>query len=153
MSSLKSLNFAVLPKADENPTNERRTRIIVRLEEQKSLLANPNFVRKVRSFVKDDGVRKSVENEQRVTPWWRQHADGNYLFAIRLGSKAVEFEKGKAAIAVPSLDKLPAVIDTLIAAVRTGELDTQLAQGRQLPPKAKTPESPKAAEPKKSRWG
>jgi hypothetical protein len=40
--------------------------------------------------------------------------------------KPIEFEKGKAAIAVPSLDKLPTVIDTLITAVRNGELDEQL---------------------------
>jgi hypothetical protein len=37
--------------------------------------------------------------------------------------KPIEFKKGKAAIAVPSLDRLPSVIDTLIAAVRKGELD------------------------------
>jgi hypothetical protein len=29
---------------------------------------------------------------------------------------------------MPSLDKLPSVIDTVIAAVRNGELDEQLAQ-------------------------
>jgi hypothetical protein len=40
--------------------------------------------------------------------------------------KPIEFEKGKAAIAVPSLDKLPSVIDTLITAVLNGELDEQI---------------------------
>ena len=45
---------------------------------------------------------------------------------VRSGLK-IEFEKGKAAIAVPSLDKLPSVIDTVITAVRDGELDQQLA--------------------------
>jgi hypothetical protein len=39
------------------------------------------------------------------------------------GTKPIEFEKGKAAIAVPSRDKLPALIDTLIAAAKAGELD------------------------------
>ena len=145
MTSLNSLNFVALPKVDGDPTGERRKRTIVRLEEQKLLVSNPNFVRKVRTFVKENGVRKSVENEQRVMPWWRQHTDGTYLFAIKLGSRAVEFEKGKAAVAVPSLEKLPSVIDTLIAAVRRGELDVQLAQCRQSPPKAD--------EVKKSRWG
>ncbi len=43
-----------------------------------------------------------------------------------------EFDKGKSAIAVPSLDKLPTVIDTLIAAVRNGELDEQLVQGSKV---------------------
>jgi hypothetical protein len=33
----------------------------------------------------------------------------------------------KPEIAVPSLDKLPSVIDTLITAIRAGELDPQLA--------------------------
>jgi hypothetical protein len=35
----------------------------------------------------------------------------------------MEFEKGKQAIAVPSRDKLPAIIDALIAAAKAGELD------------------------------
>jgi hypothetical protein len=56
---------------------------------------------------------------------------------VKVGSKRVEFEKGKAAIAVGSLDKLSAVIDTLIKAVRAGELDEQLNQsstfGRPIP--------------------
>lgn len=137
MSSLKSLNFTALPKTDANPTMERRNRTITRLEEQKLLLSNPNYVRKVRSFTKVDGVRKSIENDQRVTPWWRRHIDGSYLFSIRSGSKSIEFEKGKAAIAVPSLDKLPAVIDTLITATRNGELDAPLAQGSRQPPAKK----------------
>lgn len=84
-----------------------------------------------------DGIRTSVENEQRVTPWWRRQADASYLFTIRSGSKAIEFEKGKAAVAVPSLDKRPVVIDTIIVAIRNGELDTQLAQGIRPPPARK----------------
>jgi hypothetical protein len=54
-------------------------------------------------------------------------SNGSYLFFIRAGQKAVEFEKGKSAVAVASRDKLPAMIDTLITAVRAGEIDDQLA--------------------------
>lgn len=66
--------------------------------------------------------------------------NGSYAFFIRSGWKAIEFEKGKAAIAVPSLEKLPSIIDTLITAVRNGELDEQLAQASKdaKPPKAKS---------------
>jgi hypothetical protein len=55
------------------------------------------------------------------------------------GLKPIEFEKGKPAIAVQSLDKLPSVIDTLITAVRNGELDQQFADARKQmnPRKAK----------------
>ena len=47
------------------------------------------------------------------------------LVRFRAG-KLIEFEKGKTTIVVSSLDKLAAVIDTLIAAVKAGELDGQL---------------------------
>jgi hypothetical protein len=40
--------------------------------------------------------------------------------SIKFGARAIKFEGGKARIVVPSKDKLPAVIDTLIAAVRAG---------------------------------
>jgi hypothetical protein len=50
------------------------------------------------------------------------------VFFVRQGWKPVEFEKGNAAIVVPSLDKLPSVIDTVITSVRNGELDQQLAE-------------------------
>ena len=50
---------------------------------------------------------------------------------LKVGSKRIEFEKGKAAIAtIASFEKLPTVIDTLIKAVRAGELDAQLSEGK-----------------------
>jgi hypothetical protein len=58
--------------------------------------------------------------------------------SVRFGSKPIEFEKGKAGIAVPSKDKLPTVINTLIEAVRAGELDelfTQASKSRPIPKK------------------
>jgi hypothetical protein len=128
MSALKSLTFTTLSKIGVNPTLDRRTNIIARLEEQKLLLYDPNYVRTVRSWVKKDGHLVPVDKHQRVLPWWRVNANGSYVFFVRLGSKPIEFEKGKNAIAVPSLDKVPLVIDILITAVRNGELDQQLAQ-------------------------
>jgi hypothetical protein len=56
----------------------------------------------------------------------RSRTSSVYFF-IRVGAQPLEFKKGKTAVAVPSLEKLPAVIDSLIAAVRTGDLDQQLA--------------------------
>jgi hypothetical protein len=129
MTVLKSLTFTALPKPSVSPTLDRRAKIITRLEEQKRLLADPSYMRTVRSWQKDEAGGKSVvEKKQRVLPWWASSPDGKHVFFVRAGWKPIEFEKGKAAIAVPSLDKLPSVIDTLIAAVRNGELDEQLAQ-------------------------
>jgi hypothetical protein len=61
-------------------------------------------------------------------PWWRSFPNETYAFFIRVGAKPLDFEKGKTAIAVQSLDKLPSLIDTLITAVRNGEFNEQLAQ-------------------------
>jgi hypothetical protein len=116
-----------LPQVGGNPIIDRRTRVIERLEEQKRLLADPHHKRTIRSTVKKDGQKTTVEKQHRILPWWRLAQNGSYVFFIKASQKAVEFEKGKAAIAVPSLDKLPALIDTLISAVRSGELDEQLA--------------------------
>jgi len=128
MSALKSLTFTTLPKIGANPTLDRRTNMIARLEEQKLLLNDPNYIRTSRTWVKKNGELTPVDRQQRVLPWWRVNADGSYVFFVRLGSKPIEFEKGKNAVAVPSLDKMPLVINILITAVRNGELDEQLAQ-------------------------
>ena len=127
MAVLKSLTFLALPQVGANPIIDRRSRVIERLEEQKRLLADPNHKRTIRTTVKKDGEKSTVEKQHRVLPWWRMTQSGSYVFFIKASQKPVEFEKGKAAIAVPSLDKLPALIDTLIGAVRSGELDEQLA--------------------------
>ena len=85
------------------------------------------------------GEKVMTEKKQRVMPWWNAQPSGSCVFFVRAGWKPIEFEKGKAAIAVPSLDKLPSVIDTVISAVRAGELDEQLAQAsaQATPKKAK----------------
>jgi hypothetical protein len=128
MNTLKSLTFTTLPTHGGNPILDRRAKVIARLEEQKLILKDPNYTRKSRTWVKKDGVRTAVEKQHKVPSWWRQHANGTYALFVRSGLKAIEFEKGKPAIAVQSLDKLPSVIDTLITAIRNGELDQQLGE-------------------------
>jgi len=139
MNALKSLTFTTLPTQGANPILDRRAKVIARLEEQKLILKDPNYTRKSRTWVKKDGERVMVEKEQRVPLWWRQHPNGSYALFVRSGLKPIEFEKGKPAIAVSSVDKLPTVIDTLIAAIRNGELDQQFAEAskQSAPRKAK----------------
>ena len=138
MAVLKSLTFTTLPTLSANPTLDRRTRTIARLEEQKLLLKDPNYVRTIRTWARKDGGKSMVERHQRISPWWRMHSNGSYVLLVRSGLKPIEFEKGKMAIAVPSLDKLSSVIDMLISAIRNGELDQQLAQtSKQAAPKSK----------------
>ena len=116
MTVLKSLTFTALPKDSGNPTLNRRTKTVERLEEQKLLLNDPNYVRTVRSWTRKDGQKTMVEKQIRVIPWFRQQSNGS---------------------AVPSIDKMLSVIDTLITAVRNGELDEQLALSGKQPSKRK----------------
>ncbi|MFG3596483.1 hypothetical protein [Bradyrhizobium sp. RDI18] len=78
--------------------------------------------------MKVNGDRQATTKQQVVRPWWKTDPLGQVVMSIKFGAKAIEFEKGKAGIAVPSKDKLPTVIDTLIAAVRVGELDELFSQ-------------------------
>ena len=141
MSALKSLTFTTLPKIGANPALDRRAKMIARLEERKLLLNDPSYTRTVRTWVKKDRQLMPVDKQQRVLPWWRVNANGSYVFFVRSGSKPIEFEKGKNAIAVPSLDKVPLIIDILITAVRNGELDDQLAHAKRPPIAVKSPEA------------
>jgi hypothetical protein len=98
MAVLKSLTFTALPQVGANPIIDRRSRVIERLEEQKRLIADPNHKRTIRTTIKKDGEKTTVEKQHRVLPWWRMTQNGSYVFFIKASQKPVEFEKGKAAI-------------------------------------------------------
>ena len=123
MPVLKSLSFTALPKTGNDPVQQRRAKFVAKLEEQKLLLKDPNHVRTVQRWTKVDGQRQAITKQQAVRPWWKTDPAGQVVMSVKFGAKPIEFEKGKAGIIVPSKDKLPAVIDTLISAVRAGELD------------------------------
>jgi hypothetical protein len=128
MPVLKSLSFTALPKAANDPVQLRRVKFVAKLEEQKLLLKDPNHVRTVQRWTKVDGERQATTKQQAVRPWWKTDAAGQVVMSIKFGAKPIEFEKGKAGIVVASKDKLPTVIDTLISAVRAGELDELFSQ-------------------------
>jgi hypothetical protein len=110
-------------KVARRPTsNLRESRLIQ--SERRAIICNTS-----REDLRPPRLGRAVLHRRWVRgPWWRLNANGSYVFFIRSGSKPIEIEKGKNAIAVPSLDKVPLIIDILITAVRNGELDEQLAQ-------------------------
>src|SRR5258708_16697656 len=112
-----------MPKTASDPVHIRRAKFIDKLEEQKQLLQDPGYIRTVQRMVEVDGQKQPVVRKQRVRPWWKTDASGQLVMSIKFGAKPIEFEKGKAGIAVPSKDTLPGIIDTLIAAVRAGALN------------------------------
>ena len=131
--SLKSLAFTVLPTTARTPLDSRRAKTIERLQEQKQLLEDPNLVRTAKKWATVNGQKQLVDKQRRIQSWWRTAPNGSLVFFVRLGGKPIEFDKGKSGIAVPSAEKLPGVIDTLIAAVQKGELDSVLGQVKRPP--------------------
>src|SRR4051794_27892460 len=128
---LKSFTFVAQPKPSSDPLIIKRERMVARLEDQKKLFADPNFVRTVKRWEKKEGGEKVlVEKPLRTSKWWQQDPSGTVVMTVKVGSKRIEFEKGKAAISVGSIEKLQGVIDSLIKAVRAGELDAQLSEAK-----------------------
>ena len=128
---LKSFTFVPQPKPSSDPLIIKRERMIARLEDQKKLLADPNFVRTVKRWERKEGGEKVlVEKPIRTSKWWQPDQNGGYVMTVKVGSKRIEFEKGKAAIAVGSLEKLPGVIDALIKAVTSWRVGRAVKGGR-----------------------
>jgi hypothetical protein len=65
---------------------------------------------------------------KRIRAWWRTDATRAVVLTVHYGAKPIEFEGGKAAIAVGKKNKLIPTIETVIAAVEAGELDGVLAR-------------------------
>ncbi len=106
MNTLKSLTFvATPPKTINNPTVFRRERLVQRLQEQLQLAKDPSFAPIVTRWKKgEDGVKRPVDHIRRVKPWWKIDGSGFVVLTVRYGFKPVEFEKGKGAIAVGTVE-------------------------------------------------
>lgn len=133
MSHLKGLKFAaVVPSAPSNdPVKRARDKVIAALAEQKQMaeakIAGQAFaLTHVVRRKNEEGQRVDVETLKRVRQSWFNDASGKLFFAVRYAGKAIEFTKDRNAVEIGELSTLPRVIDTLIEAIRAGELDEQL---------------------------
>jgi hypothetical protein len=133
MSHLKALKLAsaVPVRSAADPVQRAREKMIAVLAEQKQMaeakIAGQAFtpthvVRKKNA----EGVRVEVETAKRVRQGWFTDANGKVFLGIRYAGKPIEFAKDKNAIEAGELSALPKIIDTLVEAVRAGELDAQL---------------------------
>ena len=128
MTSFKTLTFTQLPKLTAaDPVIHRRNKLIVRLQQQIALAQDPQFTLTRQKWIADEtGVKQLRELRKRVRAWWRTDPTGAVVLTVRYGAKPIEFAPGKAAIAVGKKDKLIPTIETVIAAVEAGELDSVL---------------------------
>ena len=134
MSHLKNLKLSTATpvRMSVDPVQRMREKVIAVLDEQKTMaeakIAGQTFAPTHMVWSKDEyGERVQVEKPKRVRQGWFEDADAKMFFALRYAGKSIEFAKGKNAIEVPALEKLPEIIAHLIEATKAGELDAQLA--------------------------
>ena len=87
MPVLKNLTLTALPTRRHDPVAIRRAKLIERLEDQKRLLAEPNYVRTVQRWTGKGDQRRQVDKQQKVRPWWRLDGSGHVVFALYHGAK------------------------------------------------------------------
>ena len=130
MSVLNTLTFAkYTAPTTADPFAKRRDKLLEKIDEQILLATDSTYTpTKCVNTTDTDGITRVIEKPKRVKRWWSVQTDGSVLLTVRYGARAIEFEKGKDAIAVESIDALPAMLKTVRHAVADGELDDLLAK-------------------------
>ena len=141
-SVLRSLKVIARPKIEPKPpVLGKRLRLIEKLEQQKEMAVCMIENRRFEAF-RDKKVKNPETGEvtvQRrptsVRPWYYD-SDDHYYLEVKVNNKPIDIQKGKPAIDVGDKAKLPEVIDTIIKATESGELDDFLLKPA-VPKKAK----------------
>lgn len=132
-SILSTLKLTAARKSRALPdVVKRRNKLLQKLAEQRELAAAfaqgqhyaPRRLRSMRD--EQTGARVVKEVSVRIKPWFWTGEKGETLMAINYGSKQIELLKGKTAIDVGDTANLVTVLDTVISAVKNGELDVQI---------------------------
>ena len=133
MSALATLKLTAARKPRALPDLvKRRNKLVKKLTEQRELAIataeGRNYTpQRLRTVVdRTTGERTVREMPVRIKAWWWTGEKGETLLSILYGSRALEITKGKTAIEVASAGDLVSVLDVVMNAVQSGELDTQM---------------------------
>ncbi|MBL4911443.1 MAG: hypothetical protein JKX78_15725 [Alteromonadaceae bacterium] len=142
-SLLSQLSLTTKPeKVKLSSIEKRRSKLLLKLTEQqemaKCLLENTEFTAYKFKIVTDSesGVKNKVKVPKRIRPWFYELKDCYYL-EVKYGSKSLELSKGKTAITVGKKENLLPILNTIIEAVKNGELGNQLNAIKAPPRKSK----------------
>ena len=76
------------------------------------------------------GEREKREIQETVKPWWFKDMAGGYYLQLKYGTKKLEIALGKFSIDVGSAENLVPTLNTVMEAVRKGELGDALMKAR-----------------------
>lgn len=131
MSIIQTLKLIAIQPHAVSPEQRTRLKLLAQLTEQKTFaeatIAGEPF-HAFRTVIRknDAGERVRVEAPRHVRKSWFTDPSGKLFLQVRYGSKPLELAKGKNAVEIASMSEIPAVLDSIIAAVGAGELDGQL---------------------------
>ncbi len=127
---LSTLKMTSKPlKASTDPIVARREKLLTRLQEQREIalcfVDGKPFVGPEKQRVKinaETGEKTTETVPKRVKAWFSGAAD-NMVLEVRYGNVAMELVPGKTAIEVGKAAKLVPILETVIDAVKAGEVD------------------------------
>ena len=129
-SLLSKLKVTARPEKGTDMLSKRKERLLKRLDEQRQLaqglLANePVTIFREKWIKNSDGIQE-LERIPRKTPKWFFQSNGSWYLEVRIGTTKLELAKDCTAIEVGGREGLVDTIDTVINAVKAGELNKQI---------------------------
>jgi len=113
---------------EETPEQRMRNQLLEHLREQLEMARALNEGRVFKAMrtvrQKDEaGNSVSVEREKRLRPWYWHDLDGKWFLELRHSNVVLALGKDQNAIEAGTKDKLVPTIETVMEAVKAGELD------------------------------
>ena len=137
MSVIRKLKLTKEQRNEHTETAEERMRqrLLGHLDEQLELAeaeARGEQLTKTRQIyvTNEDGERVAQAVERRMRKWYWRNAEGNWLFEVRYGNKALKLSGENTAIEVGEREQLAETIGAVKEAVAAGELDKALAMAK-----------------------
>lgn len=142
-SLLSQLSLTTNPaKVKLSPIEKRQSKLLLKLDEQremaKCLLENTEFTAyKFKTVIDPETtVKTRIKVPKRIRSWFFS-LKNQYYIEVKYGSRSLELAKGKTTITVGEKENLLPILDTIIEAVKNGELDAQLNAIKAPPRKSK----------------
>ncbi|WP_417247397.1 hypothetical protein [Celeribacter sp.] len=131
MAQLAKLTVKTVQRVSKaDPTQQRRAKLIAKIEEQAKVLAaklngEVHQVRVQGWVTNEHGEKVSVEKMRQVRAWFFEQDSGWYV-QCRYGSKVLDLGKGNA-VFVKTLQEVEGVLEAFLVATQQGELDAAVA--------------------------
>lgn len=132
MSKL-TLGQLVKPTKASTPEMERRNKLLVKLQEQLAIATamakGDSYAATKKGWGTDaEGKRVRVDLPRRSSAWFFREGD-KVILLLRYGASVLTLgAKGQKSIVLPSMDAVPTTLQTVIDAVKNGELDSSMAE-------------------------